>query len=276
MDFWFRRAYVGPLQAAIFDWAGTTVDYGCFAPVVVFREVFEQQGVPLTMEQARVPMGLEKKDHIRTIAAMEPVAEAWQAVHGRPWDEADIEALYRAFIPLQLACLAEYADLIPGTVEAVADCRQRGMKIGSTTGYNTAMMEVLLPLAAQRGYAPDSYVCPSTVPTGRPAPWMCLQSAMNLRVYPMNAIVKVGDTLPDIDEGLNAGMWTVGVTKTGNELGLSAGDVAALEPQQLAARLHDITMRMSRAGAHYVIESITDLPPVLDELNRRLRAGEQP
>ncbi len=276
MNFWFRRAYVGPLQAAIFDWAGTTVDYGCFAPVVVFREVFQQQGVPITMEQARVPMGLEKKEHIRSIAAMEPVAQAWQTVHGRPANEADIEALYRAFIPLQLACLAEYADLVPGTLEAVADCRQRGMKIGSTTGYNTAMMEVLLPLAAQRGYAPDTCVCPSEVPAGRPQPWMCLQAAMNLRVYPMSAIVKVGDTLPDIDEGLNAGMWTVGVTKTGNELGLSAVDVATQEPQQLEARLNEITSRMRRAGAHYVVESIAGLPRVLDELNQRLRGGEQP
>ncbi|GAC1356900.1 MAG: phosphonoacetaldehyde hydrolase [Herpetosiphon sp.] len=276
MDFVFRRVYRGPLLGAILDWAGTTVDYGCFGPVVVFRAVFQQRGVEISMAQARAPMGLEKKDHIRAIAAMEPVAQAWQSVYGQPCSEDDIEALYQAFIPQQIACIAEHAELIPGTREAVADCRRRGMKIGSTTGYNTAMMDVLRPEAARRGYAPDSCVCPNTVAGGRPHPWMCFQSAMELGVYPMSALVKVGDTLPDIEEGLNAGMWTVGVTKTGNELGLSAVEAAALDAQELDTRLQKAAERMRRAGAHVVIESIGDLPAVIDDLSQRLRRGEQP
>ena len=30
------------LEAVIFDWAGTTVDYGCFAPVEAFIKAFER------------------------------------------------------------------------------------------------------------------------------------------------------------------------------------------------------------------------------------------
>ena len=36
------------IQAVIFDWAGTTVDYGCFAPVQAFQEAFAHHGVPAT------------------------------------------------------------------------------------------------------------------------------------------------------------------------------------------------------------------------------------
>jgi hypothetical protein len=57
---------------------------------------------------------------------------------------------------------------------------------------------------------------------------MCLQNAMQLRIFPMEAIVKVGDTLPDIEEGLNAGMWTIGLAKTGNEVGLNEAEIAKL------------------------------------------------
>jgi phosphonoacetaldehyde hydrolase len=90
------------------------------------------------------------------------------------------------------------------------------------------------------------------------------------------AVVKVGDTIPDIEEGLNAGVWVVAVSQTGNELGLTADEVAALDKAALAARLAPIEERLWQAGAHFVIRSVADLPPVLDEIEKRLRAGEQP
>ncbi|HJZ49206.1 MAG TPA: phosphonoacetaldehyde hydrolase [Roseiflexaceae bacterium] len=275
-SFTYHRRYTGPLQAAIFDWAGTTVDYGSRAPVAVFVEVFRRRGVIITAQQARAPMGLEKKDHIRAIAQQPLVAEQWQAVHARAWAEDDVEAMYRDSLPLQAQCVADYAELIPGTLETLAACRARGIQIGSSTGYSRQIVDALLPAAARHGYVPDSVVCPSDVPAGRPAPWMAFQNASNLRVYPMAALVKIGDTIPDIEEGLNAGMWTIGLTKSGNELGLSEAEIVELAPAELAARLAPIERRMRQAGAHYVVETIADIPPLLDAIAARLRLGEQP
>src|SRR5207245_9659191 len=113
---------------------------------------------------------------------------------------------------------ANSSDLKPGTREPGADFRRRGLKIGSTTGYTTEKMKVLLSEAKRRGYEPDSSVCAAQVPEGRPHPWMCLQNAINLQVYPMEAFVTVGDTLTDISDGLNAGMWTIGLETSGNEM----------------------------------------------------------
>src|SRR5437867_6100796 len=194
MDFIFKRAYSGPLKAVLLDWAGTTMDYGCFAPAVVFIEVYKRKGVEITIEQAREPMGAHKKVHIGLISKNEAVARNWEAVHGRRPTEGDVEAMFQDFVPLQLQCLADYADLIPGTLEAVADFRRRGLKIGSTTGYTEEMMKLLLEEARKRGYAPDSSICATQVPAGRPHPWMCLQNAINLQIYPMEAFVKIGDT----------------------------------------------------------------------------------
>lgn len=271
-----RVSYRGPLKAVIFDWAGTMVDYGCFAPVAVFVEVFKRQGIEISTAQARAPMGLEKRDHIRAIAQQPEVTQRWQAVHHRQWNETDIDRMYQDSVTVQTACITDYADLIPGALETLRLCRERGLKIGSSTGYNREVMAALLPAAAERGYVPDSAVCPSDVPAGRPAPWMMYQNAMNLDVYPFAAMVKVGDTMPDIAEGLNAGAWTVAVSQTGNELGLNADDVAALDEAALAASLAPIEERLRQAGAHFVIRSVADLPLVLDEIERHLRAGEQP
>lgn len=275
MDNIHRRSYTGPLKAIILDWAGTTIDYGCFAPVTVFIEVFRQRGVNITLQQAREPMGLGKKDHIRAITRMEPVARQWETLHGRPCSEKDIDSIYQNFAPLQAQVVVDNANIIPGTLEAVAAFRARGLKIGSTTGYDRTVMDVLLHEARQRDYTPDTSVCVDDVPAGRPHPWMCLQVALNLQVYPAEACVKVGDTVPDILEGLNAGMWTIGVACTGNELGLTEQEVATMPPDVLRTRLRPIYQHLYKSGAHFVVDSIADVPPILDRIEGLLKQRER-
>lgn len=274
--FTYRRAYTGGVQAVILDWAGTTIDHGSRAPVDPFVEVFRRRGVGVTPAQARGPMGKEKRDHIRALASLEPVSEQWREAHGEPWTEEDVDAMYEEFVPLEVENAASHARLIPGTAETIAACRKRGIKIGSSSGYNRRIMDEIVPLARKQGYEPDSLVCQEGVPAGRPYPWTMYRIATELSVYPMLACVKVGDTLVDVEEGLNAGMWTVGLARTGNELGLSQEEVEALEQSELAARLDPIYRRMRGAGAHYVVDSIADLPYVLDHINERLAWGEQP
>ncbi len=267
---------VGNVRAVIFDWAGTMVDHGCLAPAMVFVAGFAARGVTISLEEARIPMGKYKRDHIAELLVMPEIAERWRAANGAAPTEADVDALFADFIPRQEAALLDYADVIPGVVETVDALRARGIRIGSTTGYTSAMMAILAPRAAAQGYAPDCMITPEMTVGGRPAPWMCYANALQLGVYPMAAMVKVGDTLADIDEGLNAGMWTVAVMRTGNELGLSHADTAALPAADLRARLDAIATRLLAAGAHYVIDGVGDLMPVIDHINARLAAGEKP
>src|SRR5882762_1521673 len=276
MEFTFKRMYSGPLKAVLLDWAGTTMDFGCFAPAVVFMDVFKRKGVEITIEEAREPMGAHKKVHIRQIAKSDSVTRRWQQALGRKPNEGDVEAMFREFIPLQLECLAQYADLIPGTIETVAEIRRRGLKIGSTTGYTEEMMVLLQAEAKRRGYEPDTTVCATQVPAGRPHPYMCLQNAILRQTYPLEACVKIGDTLPDIEEGLNASMWTIGLAKTGNEMGLTQEEIGALDPEVRQAKLARAYKRMQQTGAHYVVDGIADVVPILDDVNARLAAGERP
>jgi len=277
MDVFIRTTpYTGPVQAVVLDWAGTAVDFGCVGPVAVFVEVFRRRGVAVSVSEARGPMGLMKQEHVRRMCATPSVAAKWRAVWKREPNEEDAEAMYADVEPLLVSTVARHATPIPGVLEAVAAFRREGIRIGSTTGYTGPMMETLIRAAAERGYAPDAAVSSSDVPAGRPYPWMCYLNALKLQVYPFEAMVKIGDTVADIQEGRNAGMWTVGVTRTGNELGLSEREAAALEPAELRGRLRVIADGFFRAGAHYVTESVADCPAVIDDVNARLARGERP
>jgi phosphonoacetaldehyde hydrolase len=274
--FRFQRRYHGPIEAVLLDWAGTTMDHGCMAPAVVFVEVFRRQEVPISVEEARVPMGAHKRVHIQRITELSGVRERWIKAHGKPPGDADVEAMFQAFVPLQLACLSQYSELIPGALDAVTAMRKRGYKIGSTTGYTTEMTKINLADAARQGYVPDSTVCASEVPAGRPFPHMCLQNAINLNVTTTHSCVKIDDTVPGVEEGLNAGMWSIGLAMSGNEVGLPLKEMLALPKAELAARRQRAYTRMYQVGAHYVVDSIADVMPVLDDIEARLKRGEKP
>lgn len=264
------------LKGIILDWAGTTVDFGCFAPTTVFIEGFQAHGVTITMREAREPMGKYKRDHIADLLAMPRIAQAWEQVKGNAPDDDDVELLFTEFIPRQLAVLKDYSALIDGVSETIHTLRARDLKIGSTTGYTRAMMEIIAPLAAAQGYAPDVLICPDDAPTGRPAPYMCWQNAMQMGIYPMSSMVKVGDTPSDMAEGVNAGMWTIGITKTGNEVGLSPADLNALSNDALDSVIGIARERLFQAGAHFVCDSVADILPLLDDIEDRLANSERP
>ena len=274
MNFSYRRTYRGPIEAVLLDWAGTTMDFGCMAPAVVFVEVFRRKDVPISIEEARAPMGAHKRVHIQRITELDSVRRRWQEAHGRPPSDDDVSAMFAEFVPLQLECLSTYSALIPGTLQAIAELRSRGIKIGSTTGYLTEMMKINLQDAKRQGYEPDVTVCAADVPAGRPYPYMCLQNVIKLGVSTVQACVKINDTIPGVEEGLNAGMWTIGLAVSGNEVGMTLEQWKALSEAEKRLKRDRAHTRMWQCGAHYVVDSIADIMPCIDDIQARIRRGE--
>ncbi len=271
-----KRNYQGPIEAVILDWAGTTMDHGCMAPAVVFVDVFEKEGVPITMEEARIPMGARKDVHIKQITEIDTVKKRWKEKFERDPNQDDVNRMFQNFIPLQLECLSNYSQLIPGTKKIVDELKSRGMKIGSTTGYLTDMVKINLEDGKKQGYEPDSTVCASDVPQGRPYPYMCLLNAINLGVTSVEACVKVDDTIPGIKEGLNVGMWTIGLATSGNEIGLPLDEMKALPKAEFETKRAKAYKKMYQCGAHYVVDSIADMLPCIDSIQQRINQGDRP
>lgn len=266
------------LEAVIFDWAGTIVDFGSFAPTQIFVDAFKAAyDFDLSLAEARGPMGLGKWQHIEALGRDPAVAARWRDRFGRALDEADVRHIYDTFIPLQIERVALHSGLIPGALETVAELRRRGLKIGSTTGYPRPVMERLMPLAAAQGYAPDCTVCADDLAAGaRPGPWMALDCVRQLRLNAVWRCVKVDDTVPGIEEGVNAGMWTVGLALSGSPAGWTLAEYQSADDGQRAVVRERVGAEFRAAGATFVIDTVAQLPPVLDQIAQALAQGRRP
>ena len=264
------------VKAVIFDWAGTVVDFGCVAPIEALVAAFAAEGVPVSTAEARRDMGRAKLDHVWALLQHPPVAARWTAAKGAAPTVADRDRIYAALVPLMEAAATRHAVLIPGAVETVDELRRRGVRIGSGTGYTREMMSGILPRAAEQGYAPDVVVCAGETPSGRPAPLMTWKAMVELDVWPASTCVKVDDAEVGIEEGRLAGCWTVGFSGSGNGVGLGLAEYRALDAADRAARVAAAAASLTAAGAHHVVECVADLLPALDDIARRIEAGERP
>jgi phosphonoacetaldehyde hydrolase len=264
------------VAAIVMDWAGTAVDFGCMAPVESLVEVFGCRGVEITTVEARGPMGLEKKEHIRVLLGEPAIRDRWASATGALPRPLDAESLFAELEPALLCSARRFCSLVPGALELAEALRERKIALGSTTGYSPAVMSVVVEEARRQGFLPDVVVTPADVPAGRPAPWMCLLAAMRLGTYPLWRMVKIGDTAVDIHEGLNAGMWTIGVTESGNEVGLPLERFAELSEQKRRERVTAATTRLRHAGAHYVTAGAWSCLPIIEEIDARIRGGDMP
>lgn len=253
-------------EAVIFDWAGTTVDYGCFAPVQAFMEIFKKYGIEPTMEETRKPMGMLKWDHIKTMLQMERIRGEFQRVHGRDFTDQDVDEMHEQFEAMLLKILDSFAEPKEYVVETVAKLREKGLKIGSTTGYNNAMMEIVTREAKKAGYEPDCWFSPdSTGHVGRPYPYMVFKNMEALKVSSVKNVIKVGDTISDIKEGKNAGAFTVGLIEGSSEMGLTREEYLALEPQKREEMIQTVTERYLEAGADLVLQDIRGLLELVEK-----------
>lgn len=264
------------LQAAILDWAGTVVDFGSFAPTRIFVEAFSTMGIQISLNEARGPMGMGKRDHIRTLCNQPEISQRFQQRLGRLPNDTDVDEIYKRFMPLQVAKVGEYSAIIPGALEAIAALRKGGLKIGTTSGYPKEVMNKLVPLAAAAGYSADHTVATDEVPKGRPSPAQALANAIALGIDDVAACVKVDDTLPGILEGRSAGMWTVALRFTGNLLGLTWDEYQKLSTEQLDKERKRIDGIFAPSKPHYLIDTISELPSIVNKINARLAQGESP
>jgi phosphonoacetaldehyde hydrolase len=238
------------IKAVIFDWAGTLADFGSMAPVNAFRALFKNHNMFLTTEQIRAPMGTHKRDHIQKLLAMPDVAEQWSKAKGREVRAHDINRLYRELNTIQKQEVQKRAAWTPFAIDLLKSLKQAGVKVGTCTGYTSDMAAPLYELAKQSSIELDANVSASSVRAGRPHPWMCFELMKQMDVYPPTACLKIGDTVSDIQEGLNAGMWTIGIT-TGNELAMMEQDFMQYDNDEMTQAMRQAHGRLLQAGAHY-------------------------
>lgn len=264
------------IEALCLDWAGTTIDFGCQAPVAVFRAAFERAGLPVSDAEVRAPMGMGKWDHIRAMLEQPALRKRWESRFGSAPDEGDVDRLYEHFLPLQKETVARHVTLIPGVLDALSTLRNGGIRIGATTGYPREVMRVVEPLAVQAGYTPEISVAIDDVKQGRPAPDQLLRALEALGGIAPDRAVAIDDTVTGVQAGRNAGMWTVGVVASGNLIGLTLEEWEGLAVADREALLAPARTRLLEAGAHEVIDTVADILPVVEHFDERWASGGRP
>ncbi|VAV97149.1 Phosphonoacetaldehyde hydrolase [hydrothermal vent metagenome] len=277
-EYTFSRIYRGKIKAAVLDWSGTLADAYVIAPAVVFVEVFKSQGVEISMEEARGPMGLRKDIHIQKLTQDPVIAARWEKIKGKPPTQADVDAMFAEFVPAQLACLPKYTALLPGIKEVVNGLQAEGIKIGVSTGFTRVMVDVLLKDVIAQGVTPDATVAGDEVVNGaRPSPHMVFKNLDLMGIDDVKSVVKCDDTVSGIGEAMNAGCWGVGLVRYSNYMNINSLDEeATLSEADMTARMAKTRKILEQAGAHYVIDSLVELPAVIDDINARLARGEKP
>lgn len=247
------------IKTIIFDWAGTTVDFGCMTPVFAFKHAFLEKGIELTMEAIRRPMGMSKRDHTATLLALKESQDQWQAKYGCLPDEKEIDAIYARFETLLFEDLAQNSNLKPDTLTVIQALKAAGYNIGTTTGYTKEMMAVVAKVAEAAGYKPD-YIATAeqTNALGRPYPYMIYQNMQYFQAKSVAEVVKVGDTIADIEEGKNAGVYTVAVIVGSSEMGLSLEEYEALGQGEQEALIERIERTFYEAGADLCVRDLTE------------------
>ncbi|HPR04817.1 MAG TPA: phosphonoacetaldehyde hydrolase [Deltaproteobacteria bacterium] len=264
------------IKAVIFDWDGTIMDYGCLAPVRSIQETFGRKGIEAGTDDARLFLNMMGKGHIRDALLSGRIAMLWKERFGRQPCESDVSMLLAEYQEILTDNLASHTDPIPHSIEIFSELRERKIRIGITSVYSSTMLEPLIHYAALVGLEPDVVVTPDQVPGGRPHPWMIFEAASRLGIYPLHSMMKVGDTRLDILEGLNAGVWTVGVVKGGGELGLARDELEAMPGDLLEGKIASARRQLADEGAHYVVTSLRHLPSIVDEVNFRMAIGDTP
>lgn len=247
-------------QIIVFDWAGTTVDFGCMAPVEAFKKAFDSVGIEVKQEEIRKPMGMSKIDHVRTMFQMERISNLWKEKYGDMWTEEDVQKVYKVSETALLETVGENSEPKPYVLETIAKLREKGIHIGSTTGYNKAMMEIVLEKSQEAGFKVDSLVTSEdTQGKGRPYPYMIYKNMERFGIQKASSVIKVGDTVADILEGKNANVKTIAVVDGSSEMGLSLEEFEALSEEEKEIHRSRVRQVFLKAGADKVIQDFREL-----------------
>lgn len=262
------------IQAVVFDWAGTTVDYGSQAPIIAFKQAFAHFDIHIPTAEIRLDLGLDKLTHVKKMLANPAIQAKWLAKHPETPIETAVTEIYTEFQRRITTVLAETAQLKPGVKELVTYLEANQISYGSTTGYTRSMLDRILPLAAKQGYRPQANVTSEqTNGVGRPHAAMLLAAIKQLGVTEPRNVIKVGDTVNDILEGKAAHAISVGVVEGGNLIGLSQGEFDQLTIAEQNELRNKAAEELEAAGADYVVNQLSELIKLIPAINE---AAAQP
>lgn len=253
-----------PIRCVILDWSGSVLDKWGISVYNAITEAFEMKGIPVMREEIGGSMGSYKGDHFGAILKTPTVQKRWFEKYGRKSDNNDLVDLMEYYIPKQMNMLDKYGKLFQGTMETCKLLKDKGLELGSTTGFTIAMVNKILSINPEIKEILDINIAADQVPMGRPAPFMIYEIMKELKIINPSQIVKVGDTKMDIYEGLNAGTWTIGLCESSSMMDVSEDSYKKMSYDEYCNRIEKVRRELHDAGAHFVVNNIESIPYIIE------------
>jgi phosphonatase-like hydrolase len=221
-------------ELMVCDMAGTTVEEGGVV-YETLREVMVADGLDVSQEEMHPWHGAKKEAVLEHFCrkAKTPSKDLEERIT-RVADNF-LEEISKKYFS-EDSPVRHIDPMLPGYFRKLRDA---GVKVSLDTGYPEDIQELLVKkLGFDDKSVVDSYISAYTVKEGRPYPYMIHRLMERTGVMDVRKVVKVGDSVRDIEEGKNAGCGLV--------VGVLSG---ADDAETLLA-----------AGADLIAECVTDLP----------------
>ena len=258
------------VEAIVFDLAGTLIDFGSLAPSQVLIELFDRFGIKITRKQAIGPMGIEKRAHIKALLTTRKINSQWRKKFKSKPTDKDIDKLFKLFNPELKKIIKKHSKFISGSKKTLDFIKNKKIKIGINTGYSEEILKMILPELKKQKFIPDVSYSSSNTKIGRPSAEIIYKIFSDLNITKGSNCIKIDDTIPGLQEGLNAGMWVVGVIFSGNEFGKNEYEFNKLTYKEKLKFKKKISHKFKKIGVHYVIDTIKDLPKIIERVENKI------
>jgi phosphonoacetaldehyde hydrolase len=265
------------LNSVILGLSGTIADPYSLAPTKALRHTFAVDDVPITWEEARIPDVRYHSENIKEVLYQSQVYRRWCDIKLSPPDQSTCIRLFDRYMKILPQYLQEYNQIIPGsqhTIQLLQNSYQ--MRVGIVSDLDSKYMDTMNDEIQKQGICADAYAG-NQDDTPISTPFKLYKLLTQLDVCPIQSVVKVSSTVSGIQEGLQAGCWTVAVTRYCNYLGINTYNANdSLTDPDIQQKNTKAINKFVDIGAHYVIDTINDLPSVIDDINERLQDGDTP
>lgn len=194
------------LDFILFDMIGTTVqDVNTGKSLILdsFYQAFTQNGYHVNYELLNQQRGKSK------IVAIE------QILKDKGGDQAASAKIYTDFMELLYALIGDFHEIAEAS-KIFHFLKAKGIKIGIGSGLPLSFMHKIMEHLNWETTVFDYIGSSDTLRKGRPDPIMILDALQQLELTNKRAVLKIGDTAVDIQEGKNAGVWTA-LVSTGTQ-----------------------------------------------------------
>tara|TARA_B100001094_G_C18088879_1_gene749282 strand:- start:254 stop:1042 length:789 start_codon:yes stop_codon:yes gene_type:complete len=255
------------IRLAVFDLGGTIVDKYSLSPFISLKHAFKMKGLNIPNRLIFKDMGIEKHEHIRAILKDKDISKKWIQKYGESPNNNSTMSVFDEFIKYQLDDGIKNIEILPETKSCIKWLGDNNISTGVTTGFNRPIMNAIKEKLLDEEIYIDKYVSSTCLgKPGRPNPYMMNEIINSLSIDNPRRVLKIDDTCVGIKEGKNAGCITIGVAKWSINMKIKDYN-EELSKEEYIERLKDSREELWSAKPDYVIDSLNELPKVINHIN---------